>query len=133
MEAMDAMIKDTNEREIRRGGQVYFVYNRIEDIDRMADRIRDLVPHATVRTAHGQMAEEMLEQIMIDFYEGEDDVLVSTTIIENGLDVANANTIIIYDADRFCLSQLYPMRGRVGRSNTMAFSYFLFRPDTVLS
>lgn len=98
-----------------RGGQVYYVYNRVNDIDEVASRIAKLVPDANVVFAHGQMNERQLEQIMYDFIEGEIDVLVSTTIIETGLDISNVNTIIIHDADKFGLSQLYQLRGRVGR------------------
>ncbi len=129
----DAIIAEAIQREIRRGGQVYFVYNRIETIDRMRERLTALVPEAQIRTAHGQMAENFLEQIMMDFYEGAFNVLLTTTIIESGLDVANANTIIVYDADNFGLAQLYQMRGRVGRSSRMAFAYFVHRAERILS
>lgn len=128
----DEIIADAIRREIRRGGQVYFVYNRIETIDIMRDRLIELVPEAKIQTAHGQLSEELLEGVMMDFYEGAFNVLLSTTIIESGLDVANANTIIVYDADNFGLSQLYQMRGRVGRSSRMAFAYFIHRADKIL-
>ncbi len=128
----DDIIGEAIRREIRRGGQVYFVYNRIETIDIMRDRLAALVPEAQIRTAHGQMAENFLERIMMDFYEGAFNVLLTTTIIESGLDVANANTIIVYDADNFGLAQLYQMRGRVGRSSRMAFAYFVHRADRIL-
>ena len=128
----DAIIADAVRREIRRGGQVYFVYNRIETIDIMRDRLAELVPEAKIQTAHGQLSDELLESIMMDFYEGAFNVLLTTTIIESGLDVANANTIIVYDADNFGLAQLYQMRGRVGRSHRMAFAYFVHRADKVL-
>jgi len=128
----DAIIAEALRREIRRGGQVYFVYNRIETIDIMRDRLAELVPEAQIRTAHGQMAENFLERIMMDFYEGAFNVLLTTTIIESGLDVANANTIIVYDADNFGLAQLYQMRGRVGRSSRMAFAYFVHRAEKIL-
>ena len=128
----DDIIGEAIQREIRRGGQVYFVYNKIETIERMRDRLTELVPEAKIQTAHGQMAENHLERIMMDFYEGAFNVLLTTTIIESGLDVANANTIIVYDADNFGLSQLYQMRGRVGRSSRMAFAYFVHRPDKIL-
>jgi len=121
------------ERELSRGGQIYFIYNRVESIDRMRAHLLHLVPEARIASAHGQMNEDVLEQVMMDFYEGHYDILLATSIIENGIDVANANTIIIYDADRFGLSQLYQMRGRVGRSAKMAFVYFTYRRDKVLS
>ena len=128
----DEIIAEAVRREIRRGGQVYFVYNRIETIDLMRDRLTELVPEAKIQTAHGQMSGDFLENIMMDFYEGAFNVLLTTTIIESGLDVANANTIIIYDADNFGLAQLYQMRGRVGRSHVMAFAYFVHRSDKIL-
>ena len=128
----DEIIAEAIKREIRRGGQVYFVYNRIETIDLMRDRLAQIVPEAQIRTAHGQMSDDFLENIMMDFYEGAFNVLLTTTIIESGLDVANANTIIIYDADNFGLAQLYQMRGRVGRSSRMAFAYFVHRADKIL-
>lgn len=132
IEDVDEIIAEAIQREIRRGGQVYFVYNRIETIDIMRDRLARLVPEAKIQTAHGQMSENFLEEIMMDFYEGAFNVLLTTTIIESGLDVANANTIIVYDADSFGLAQLYQMRGRVGRSHRMAFAYFVHRADKVL-
>ena len=132
IEDNDEIIAEAMRREIRRGGQVYFVYNRIETIDIMRDRLAELVPEAKIQTAHGQLAENLLEQIMMDFYEGAFNVLLTTTIIESGLDVANANTIIVYDADNFGLAQLYQMRGRVGRSSRMAFAYFVHRADKIL-
>ena len=133
VESSDAMIRGAIERELARGGQVYFIYNRVESIDRMREHLVRLVPEARIASAHGQMNEDILEQVMMDFYEGRYDILLATSIIENGIDVANANTIIIYDADRFGLSQLYQMRGRVGRSAKMAFAYFTYRRDKVLS
>ena len=133
VESSDAMIRGAIERELARGGQVYFIYNRVESIDRMREHLVRLVPEARIASAHGQMNEDILEQVMMDFYEGHYDILLATSIIENGIDVANANTIIIYDADRFGLSQLYQMRGRVGRSAKMAFAYFTYRRDKVLS
>ncbi|MCR5834644.1 MAG: transcription-repair coupling factor [Selenomonadaceae bacterium] len=129
----DEIIAEAIRREIRRGGQVYFVYNNIDYIVRMKDRLSALIPEAKIHTAHGQMPEELLENVMMDFYEGVFNVLLTTTIIESGLDVANANTIIVYDADNFGLAQLYQMRGRVGRSHRMAFAYFVHRADKVLS
>ena len=133
VESSDEMMRGAIERELARGGQIYFIYNRVESIDRMREHLLRLVPEARIASAHGQMNEDILEQVMMDFYEGHYDILLATSIIENGIDVANANTIIIYDADRFGLSQLYQMRGRVGRSATMAFAYFTYRRDKVLS
>ena len=133
VENNDAVISGAIKREIKRGGQVYFVYNRVDTIDRMRDHLQDLVPDARIMTAHGQMPEEMLEQVMMDFYEGRYDILLATSIVENGLDVANANTIIVYNADHFGLSQLYQMRGRVGRSHHMAFAYFVYQGDKILT
>lgn len=132
IEDNDEIISEAIRREIRRGGQVYFVYNRIETIDIMRERLTELVPEAKIQTAHGQLSEDLLEGVMMDFYEGAFNVLLSTTIIESGLDVANANTIIVYDADSFGLAQLYQMRGRVGRSHRMAFAYFIHRADKIL-
>lgn len=133
VEYEEEIIRDAIKRELKRGGQVYFVYNRVQTIDKMHRRLSEMLPDAKIRVAHGQMPEEMLERAMLDFYEGHDDVLLCTSIIENGLDVPNANTIIVYDADRFGLSQLYQMRGRVGRSHRMAFAYFTYRQDKVLT
>ena len=132
MEFNDEMIREAIERELSRGGQVYYVYNRVEDIADVAGRVQKLVPEASVSFAHGQMSERELEDIMYDFINGEIDVLVSTTIIETGLDIANANTMIIQDADRFGLSQLYQLRGRVGRSSRMAYAFLLYRRDKLL-
>ncbi|MBQ9479532.1 MAG: transcription-repair coupling factor, partial [Selenomonadaceae bacterium] len=129
----DEIIAEAIRRELRRGGQIFFVYNRVETIDKMRVHIERLVPEARIQTAHGQMADEFLEQVMMDFYEGAFDVLLATSIIENGLNVANANTIIVWDADRFGLAQLYQIRGRVGRSHRMAFAYFVYREDKILT
>ena len=133
VENNDAILASAIKREIKRGGQVYFVYNRVETIDKMRAHLEELVPNARIQTAHGQMPEELLERVMVEFYEGEYDILLATSIVENGLDVANANTIIVYNADYFGLSQLYQMRGRVGRSNHMAFAYFVYQADKVLT
>lgn len=133
VEYSDEIIRDAIKRELKRGGQVYFVYNRVQTIDKIQRHLSEMLPDAKIMTAHGQMPEEILEQVMVDFYEGHDDVLVCTSIIENGLDVPNANTIIVADADRFGLSQLYQMRGRVGRSHRMAYAYFTYRKDKVLT
>ena len=132
MEYNDEMVREAIERELARNGQVYYVYNRVSDIAEIADKIQKLVPDANVTYAHGQMNERQLEDIMYDFINGEIDVLVSTTIIETGLDISNANTMIIHDADRLGLSQLYQLRGRVGRSNRMAYAFLLYRRDKML-
>ena len=133
VENNDAIIAGAIKRELKRGGQVYFVYNRVDTIDRMREKLEAMVPDARIQTAHGQMPEELLERVMMDFYEGEYDILLATSIVENGLDVANANTIIVYNADHFGLSQLYQMRGRVGRSHHMAFAYFVYQADKILT
>ena len=129
----DAVIRDAILREMNREGQVYFLYNQVRSIDAFAARLRALVPEARIAVAHGQMRESLLEDVMLDFYEGKFDVLLCSTIIENGLDVPRANTIVIFDADRFGLSQLYQLRGRVGRSTRVAYAYFTVRPDKMLS
>ena len=132
MEYNDEMVREAITRELARDGQVYYVYNRVNDIADVAGRIQSLVPDANVAFAHGQMKERELEDIMYDFINGDIDVLVSTTIIETGLDISNANTMIIQDADRFGLSQLYQLRGRVGRSNRMAYAFLLYQRDKLL-
>ena len=128
-----SIVRDAIVREISRGGQVYYLFNRVEGISAAAKRISELVPSASVSFAHGQMREGELERIMIDVAEGNIDVLVCTSIIETGLDIPNANTIIIEDADRLGLSQLYQLRGRVGRSDKMAYAYLMYKKDKVLS
>ena len=132
-EYSDALIRDAILRELGRGGQVYFLYNRVRSIGSFYERLRALVPEARVGVAHGQMKEHQLEDVMMDFYSGNYDVLLCTTIIENGLDVPSANTLIVYDAERFGLSQLYQLRGRVGRSNRQAYAYFTVRADHMLT
>lgn len=132
MEYNDEMVREAITRELARDGQVYYVYNRVNDIADVAGRIQSLVPDANVAFAHGQMKERELEDIMYDFINGDIDVLVSTTIIETGLDIPNANTMIIQAADRFGLSQLYQLRGRVGRSNRMAYAFLLYQRDKLL-
>ncbi len=132
MEYNDEMVREAIERECARQGQVYYVYNRVEDIAEVTARVQRLVPEVRVAYAHGQMKEQELEAIMYDFINGEIDVLVSTTIIETGLDISNVNTMIIHDADRLGLSQLYQLRGRVGRSNRMAYAFLLYRRDKML-
>ncbi|MCR1288448.1 transcription-repair coupling factor [Shouchella clausii] len=128
-----AIVREAIERELSRGGQVYVLYNRVEDIERMTEQISTLVPDARVSYAHGQMNERELESIILDFLEGESDVLVTTTIIETGVDIPNVNTLIVCNADKMGLSQLYQIRGRVGRSNRVAYSYFTYQPDKVLT
>ena len=132
MEHNDEMVREAIHRELARGGQVYYVYNRVSNIDEVANHIAKLVPEAVVTFAHGQMHEHELERIMFDFVNGEIDVLVCTTIIETGLDISNANTMIIQDADRMGLSQLYQLRGRVGRSSRTAYAFLMYKRDKML-
>ncbi|CAM4249127.1 transcription-repair coupling factor [Lederbergia lenta] len=133
MEYNGMLAKEAIERELARDGQVYFLYNRVEDIERKAEEISLLVPDARVAFAHGQMPEAELESVILSFLDGEFDVLVTTTIIETGVDIPNVNTLIIHDADRMGLSQLYQLRGRVGRSNRVAYAYFTYRRNKVLT
>lgn len=132
MEHNDEMVREAIHRELSRGGQVYYVYNRVGNIDEVANHIAGLVPEAAVTFAHGQMHEHELERIMFDFVNGEIDVLVCTTIIETGLDIPNANTMIIQDADRMGLSQLYQLRGRVGRSSRTSYAFLMYKRDKLL-
>lgn len=132
LEFNEEIIREAINRELTRGGQVYYVYNRVSNIDEVALMVAKLVPEATVAFAHGQMKEHELEKIMYDFINGEIDVLVSTTIIETGLDISNVNTMIIDDADRLGLSQLYQLRGRVGRSNRAAYAFLMYKRDKML-
>lgn len=132
MEYDDEMIREAISREMARNGQVYYVYNRVNNIDEIANHIAKLVPDANVAFAHGQMSERTLEKIMYDFIQGDIDVLVSTTIIETGLDISNVNTMIIHDADNMGLSQLYQLRGRVGRSNRTSYAFLMYRRNKVL-
>lgn len=129
----DEMIREAINRELARGGQVYYVYNCVRSIDEAAAHIQELVPQANVAFAHGQMEKRELEKIMVDFINGDIDVLISTTIIETGMDISNVNTMIIEDADKFGLSQLYQLRGRVGRSNRTAYAFLLYRRDRMLT
>ncbi|MFC7322313.1 transcription-repair coupling factor [Halobacillus campisalis] len=133
LEYNPVFMREAVEREMARDGQVFFLFNRVENIERMAQEISALVPEARVAFAHGQMNETELENVMFSFLEGEFDVLVSTTIIETGVDIPNVNTLIVYDADRMGLSQLYQLRGRVGRSNRVAYAYFTYQKDKVLT
>lgn len=132
LEHNEEIIREAINRELARGGQVYYVYNRVNNIDEVAFMISNLVPDANVSFAHGQMSERELEKIMFEFINGEIDVLVSTTIIETGLDISNVNTMIIEDADRLGLSQLYQLRGRVGRSNRTAYAFLMYKRDKML-
>lgn len=132
MEYNEEMVREAILRELSRGGQVYYVYNRVNDIAEVAGRLQQQVPEARISFAHGQMNESELEKIMYDFISGGIDVLVSTTIIETGLDISNVNTIIIHDSDRMGLSQLYQLRGRVGRSNRTAYAFLMYKKDKML-
>ncbi|MCL2731354.1 MAG: transcription-repair coupling factor, partial [Actinomycetia bacterium] len=120
-------------RELLREGQVFYIHNRVESIDRAAARLRDIVPEARIATAHGQMGESQLEQVVVDFWEKKFDVLVSTTIVESGIDISNANTLIVERGDTFGLSQLHQLRGRVGRSRERGYAYFLYPPEKPLT
>ena len=128
----EEMVREAINRELARGGQVYYVYNRVQSIADMANTIQKLVPDANVGFAHGQMKERELEKIMYGFINGEIDVLVSTTIIETGLDISNVNTMIIHDSDQMGLSQLYQLRGRVGRSNRTSYAFLMYRRNKML-
>ncbi len=133
VEFNEAMVREAVLREVGRGGQVYFVYNHVRTMEKMAERLRLLIPEIRIASAHGQMGESNLERIMMRFYEQEIDLLLCSTIIESGLDIPNVNTLIVYDADFFGLSQLYQLRGRVGRSNRLAYAYLTYRQDKILS
>ncbi|MCR8746034.1 transcription-repair coupling factor [Romboutsia lituseburensis] len=132
-EAKESVIQDEIERELGRGGQVFFIYNRVEHIEEMASMIQRLVPDARVAVAHGRMTSKALENIILGFLNKEFDVLVCTTIVETGMDISNANTMIIYDADKMGLAQLYQLRGRVGRSSRQGYAYLMYEKDKVLS
>ena len=129
----DEMIREAVTRELARNGQVYYVYNKVRDIEERAEYIQNLVPDAVVAYAHGQMDKRMLEKIMYEFVNGEIDVLVSTTIIETGMDIPNCNTMIIENADQFGLSQLYQLRGRVGRSTRTSYAFLMYKRDKMIS
>lgn len=133
LEQDDLLIREAIEKELGRGGQVYVVYNRVKGINKIAAQIEGLVPEAKVAIGHGQMNEHQLEDVVMEFVQGESNVLVATTIIESGIDIPNVNTILILEADHFGLSQLYQLRGRVGRSNRVAYAYLMFRRDKSLS
>ena len=132
LEYNEEMVREAINRELAREGQVFYVYNKVKDIDEVTTKIQALVPDANVAFAHGQMKESELEKIMYRFINGEIDVLVSTTIIETGLDISNVNTMIIHDADNMGLSQLYQLRGRVGRSNRTAYAFLMYRRNKML-
>lgn len=133
VEESDALLCDVVSRELARGGQVYCVYNRVQTIDAFAHKLADMLPDAKIIVAHGQMDENALEDAVYAFAQGKGNVLVCTTIIENGIDIPNANTLIVCDSDKLGLSQLYQLRGRVGRSNRLAYAYFLYRQDKILN
>jgi len=133
LEYSENLVRDAVQRELSRGGQVFIVFNRVERIDSFANKIQNLFPKASVAVGHGQLPEASLERIMADFQEGKYQILVSTTIIESGLDIPNVNTLIIDEADRFGLAQLYQIRGRVGRSSRLAYAYLTYRKDKLLS
>ncbi len=132
-EETDTLIQDAISREINRGGQVFVLYNRVESIFNFAKRVGELLPNANVSVVHGQMPETDMEKNILAFYKGEYNVLIATTIIENGLDIPRANTIIVIDADRLGLSTLYQLKGRVGRGDRLAYAYFTFKRDKVLN
>jgi len=133
VEYSPSLVREAIERELAREGQVYYVYNRVQGIHRIAEHLSSLVPDARIAVAHGQMPEQELERTILDFLEGEYDVLVSTSIIETGIDIPNVNTLIVHDADKLGLAQLYQLRGRIGRSSRIAYAYFTYQPDKVLS
>jgi transcription-repair coupling factor (superfamily II helicase) len=132
MEYDREIVREAASRELARQGQVYYVYNRVDDIERVAVELRSMLPEAVIEYAHGKMPERQLEDVMHRFINKEIDVLVSTTIIETGLDIPNVNTIIIHNADNFGLSQLYQLRGRVGRSVRNAYAFLLYRRDKMI-
>jgi transcription-repair coupling factor (superfamily II helicase) len=129
----DRLVREAIQRELQRGGQVYFVFNRVAGINAMAEKIRELFPAVRVAVGHGRMPESTLERIMEDFIKGEYQILVSTTIIEAGLDIPNVNTLLVYDADQFGLAQLYQLRGRVGRSHRLAYAYLTYRREKIIT
>ena len=133
IEYNEEIVRDAILRELGRKGQVYFVFNRVRGIQQMAAKVANLVPEAKIAVAHGQMGERELENVMMDFMNKKYDILLCTTIIETGLDISNVNTLIVYDADRMGLAQLYQLRGRVGRSNRIAYAYLCYQKDKILS
>ncbi|NLC12190.1 MAG: transcription-repair coupling factor [Firmicutes bacterium] len=133
VEYSDHLVREAILRELQRGGQVFFVYNRVQTIEKWLQKLEKLVPEARFVISHGQMPEAKLEKVMLDFMNKKYDVLIATTIIEAGLDIPNVNTLIVYDADTFGLAQLYQLRGRVGRSDRIAYSYLTYRRDKVIT
>lgn len=133
MEQMPSVIKDACQREMQRGGQIFYLHNRISDIDKVVQRLQKLLPKARIASVHGRMSQNQLEDILYRFIHREFDVLVTTTIIETGIDMPNVNTMIIENADHYGLSQLYQLRGRIGRSARIAYAYFLYQPNKVLT
>jgi transcription-repair coupling factor (superfamily II helicase) len=133
LERNDIILRDAIERELARNGQVFYLYNRVDNIDFIADKVKKLVPEARIDIAHGQMRKHDLEKVIDSFIEKEIDILISTTIIETGIDIPNANTLVIHDADMLGLSQLYQIRGRVGRSNRIAYAYLMYAKQKKLT
>ncbi|MFS9148880.1 transcription-repair coupling factor [Streptococcus infantis] len=133
LEQNDRIIRDAVLREMDRGGQVYYLYNKVDTIEKKVSELQELIPEASIGFVHGQMSEIRLENTLLDFIEGEYDILVTTTIIETGVDIPNANTLFIENADHMGLSTLYQLRGRVGRSNRIAYAYLMYRPDKTLT
>ena len=132
-EETDVLIKDAVSREINRGGQAFILYNRVESIYTFSEKVRAILPKARITVCHGQMDERSLERNIMEFYNGKTDILISTTIIENGIDLPNANTLIVIDADKLGLSTLYQLKGRVGRSDRLAYAYFTFKKEKILT
>lgn len=133
LETNPTIIRDAIRREMDREGQVYYLYNKVDTIEQKVSELQELVPEASIGFVHGQMSEVRLENTLMDFIEGEYDILVTTTIIETGVDIPNANTLFIENADHMGLSTLYQLRGRVGRSNRIAYAYLMYRPDKTLT
>jgi len=129
----ETLVRDAIMRELARQGQIFFVHNRVQTIARAARRLKEIVPEAEIAYAHGQMKEDRLEGVMLDFYQGRTDVLVCTSIIESGLDIPNANTIIVDESDKLGLAQMYQLRGRIGRSSTRAYAYFMYSKGKLLT
>ena len=133
LEKNPSVIRDAVLREMERGGQVYYLYNKVDTIDQKVSELQELIPEASIGYVHGQMSEIQLENTLLDFIEGQYDILVTTTIIETGVDIPNANTLFIENADHMGLSTLYQLRGRVGRSNRIAYAYLMYRPEKSIS
>ena len=133
VEETETLIRDACIREMSRGGQVFILYNKVESIFTFASTVKRILPEATISVAHGRMDKTVLENAVLDFYGGKSDILITTTIIENGVDLPNANTIIVIDSDKLGISQLYQLKGRVGRSSRLAHAYFTYKPERVMS